>query len=148
MHHASLRQAQALLAGWVSGPAREETAEQLAAACNALWHAGRRQCGAVSVTGRPCTLPMGHAHDTLAAGADDTQGLAPVLGGGAAGRGSGAPAGASAEHQAAVWLHRTNASGTVQAVSLDRSLVGGTVTGLGCWERWSITGKRTGPVAV
>lgn len=58
----ALRRALQLLSGWARGPARGIAAKMLVESCEALWNAGgRRQCEALSATGRPCMLKAGHA---------------------------------------------------------------------------------------
>lgn len=56
---------------WASGPLGplcNEYRNRLIEECESIWNKGRRQCNAISVTDRPCVLPM---HDTSQQHASD-----------------------------------------------------------------------------
>lgn len=61
VHASAMRRAAHVLSSLAHGPARHEAAQKLCSECEALWADGRQQCRQVSVTGRLCGLPLGHA---------------------------------------------------------------------------------------
>ena len=54
VHIAHLERALAVFHNMVRGPAVPLFVEKLTASCEAIWHAGRQLCDAVSLTGKPC----------------------------------------------------------------------------------------------
>eukprot|EP00798_Chlamydomonas_sp_ICE-L_P001142 gene1142-3706_t len=60
VHEAAFHQATTLLHSRAYGPAHTSIIAKLYAGCTALWESGRQQCNALSCTGRPCVLPLGH----------------------------------------------------------------------------------------
>ncbi|KAL1514862.1 hypothetical protein AB1Y20_003946 [Prymnesium parvum] len=76
-HEAHVAVAEEYLRAAVPGPAYEATLEKLRQECLSVWKAGRQLCGALSLTGRPCTLPV---HALLNSSSVPPEGLAAASG--------------------------------------------------------------------